>query len=101
MADLQNNWVCLGKAYSIRIGRNWTEVSNFAGAAPLVTGTQPSWGNTTGSTENTPFMCCNRVDASPQWTPDLEVMGDFPEVPAGSKYLWPQYNPQWIYYLGW
>jgi hypothetical protein len=68
-------------------------------AEPLVVGSKPSWGETTGSTENSPVMCCSRVDFSPQWTPDLERVEDFP--PVSSWYLWPQYNPQWIFYLGW
>jgi hypothetical protein len=64
-----------------------------------VVGDKPSWGDTTGSTENSPVMCCDRVDFSPQWSSDVERTVDFPE--STNSYTWQYFDPQYIFQNGW
>ena len=75
------------------------QVSRFADVLPLVNGSKPAWGDTTGSTENAPVLCCDRVDFSPVWKPEMERVTDFPE--STSSYTWSYFDPNWIFYIGW
>ena len=89
--DVGNNWMSIGSAYADRLCRNWTSIF----------GTKPSWGNTTGTTDNARILCCNKVDFSPRWHWDVERWNDFVpfvnNVTLDNNHM----DMKWLFYYSW